>query len=125
MFTELETELLASKLLASEAAALALAEGWRATQDNGPGIVTEVFIETYRLRAAHVAKMQGAHWQQLAASTEEFVQNLRSEVGWPAECITITGPSEHEFVVFRQGLNHRILGCMRAIPRTANDPEAS
>jgi len=116
MSTELQAALIASRLLTSREAAAALADGWRAEQENGPAVVNEMTVTTYCLRAAHVGAMEGEHWQQLAASTEEFAQNLRSVVGSPAECITIAGAAEHEFIVFRHSPTGRILGCMRVLP---------
>jgi len=116
MPTELHAALTESGLLVSREAASALADDWHAEQESAPAVVEEMTVTTYSLRAAHVRALPGEHWQQLAASAEEFVRNLRGVVGEPAQCITITGPAEHHYVVFRHALSGRVLGCMRVLP---------
>ena len=130
MNTELRTALLESKLLASEAAAAALASGWRIERLSEPGVISEMFIITYKNRAAHLRKLEGEHCRQLARSTEEFVENLRSAVGTTEECFKISGTEEHFFLLFRSVEGGSILGCMRVLPAgeeaflRANQPAA-
>ena len=112
MHTELTTALLASKLRASESAAAALAHGWRVERLSEPSVVTQMSVTTYTLRAAHVKALDGEHWQQLAASTEELVENLRSAVGTAEECVKISGTEDYYFLVFRSTETGRIHGCL-------------
>lgn len=119
---DLHLELLASQLLAGKEAAEALAAGWQAERLAPASVIDELFVVTYRLRAAHVGKFSEAHWQQLAASTEEFVRNIEPQVGSALECISLKGGHEHEFVIFRAPELGRVLGCMRVIPARDTQP---
>jgi hypothetical protein len=127
---ELRTALLASKLVESELAATALSEGWQVERVSEPNVVSEMSVTTFYLRAAHVKTLEGEHWQRLAASTEELAEKLRSAIGTAVECMKITGPEEHYFVVFRSAEGGHIFGCMRVRPdgkqvfMSANEPAA-
>jgi hypothetical protein len=81
-------------------------------------LITETMVKTYSLRAAHVRGLEGEHWQQLAASTEEFARNLASCVGTPVECLRISGSQEFYYVVFYSAQREGVIGCMKVRPDT-------
>ena len=108
----LSAALLASELLESKAALLRLEEGWRIERVSGPSTASQMSVATWALRAAHVKKFEGEHWQRLAVSTGEFAENLQSAIGTDVECIKITGSEEHYFLIFLSTESKHILGCM-------------
>lgn len=108
----LRATLLASKLLETKAALLALDEGWRIERVSGPSTASQMSVATYSLRAEHLKKFEGQHLQRLAASTGEFAENLRLAIGTDVECIKITGSGEGYFLMFLSTESRHILGCM-------------
>jgi len=108
----LRATLLASKLLESKAALLALDEGWRIERVSGPSTASQMSVATYAVRAEHVKKFEGEHWQRLAVSTGEFAENLRLAIGTDVECIKITGSEERYFLIFLSTESKHLLGCM-------------
>jgi hypothetical protein len=119
---DLRIALIESHLLASQAAAAALARGWTTHQVSEPTLATDMAAKTYALRAAHVRAKPGAHWQQLAASTEEFTKNLRDAIGAEVECLTISGPEAYEYVVFCLVEPPKVIGCMLVRPNEDTTP---
>lgn len=111
--SELAQALGGSPLAQAQSAAVALQEGWHISVAEPSGPCAEL-AATYSLRLRHIRGKSSAHAVQLAASTEEFVANLREQGGASGMWFTVSGPAEHEFVVFCSS-SGKPLGCMRTV----------
>ena len=110
---ELVQALEGSRLAQAEAAAFALREGWRIKAAEPSGPCAEL-AATYSLRLQHIRKKSSPHALQLATSTEEFVANLRQRTEATGTWFTVSGPAEHEFLVFCTA-SGQLIGCMRTV----------
>lgn len=111
--SELAQALEQSSLAQAHSVALALQEGWHISVAERSGSCAEL-AAIYSLRLQHMRKKSSAHAVQLAVSTEEFVANLREQGGASGMWFTVSGPAEHEFVVFCSA-SGKPLGCMRTV----------
>ena len=114
-------ELLDASMLASaKEAAGAIRAGWT------PGTPLEIgetleLLETYSIRLEHIRKKPGAHAAQLAISTAELVEELAK--ARDVKIIQISGPAEHDFLVYLADGGARVIGCLRTISALRVTPD--
>jgi hypothetical protein len=108
-----------SSLSQGAAAAKALRDVW--TMEVHPSETPyEQYASVYSIRSERLRRMSSLHARQLAASIEEFVANL--DRGASGKWFFITGPGEHDFLVFCSDLDEP-LACLRTVSQRRVSPE--
>lgn len=112
-----------SSLVQAQAVASAIRGGWRVEGGSDRASIEEL-ARTYALRLGHLQGIRSAHAQQLAASVEEFLAELRAHA---AESVgtwfTVGSEAEHQFLVFVSASGEP-LGCMRTVSQLRVPPHS-
>ena len=106
--SDLSTSLRESTLREAAEAAGALAAGW-SVDAHPPGVKCDELERIYRVRHGHVLNVD----PRLAASIEEFLQNLKDYRGMFGRWLAIQGDRPFHYLLFEVAPHAKLIACFR------------